>query len=286
MNRLILALLALPLLASGCMGASSEDAAPPASTEMAEYAALESEEAPARDESSPAATTASRQVIRTYHLQLRADSPSDVLRAARGLALDRGGFVDSSSAGGAGSSTSSVRATFRVPAASLDTLIAELRGLGSVLGEAEEGEDVTEQLVDLGARLGAKRELETRLIDLAARSGSVDDLLRVEQELARVRGEVEVMQARQRSLEERVALSTIHLVVEAPVQHIAFAAQSFGSRLENAWAHGLGEAGDFIVGTVGVVTALSPLLVFVALFALALRAIRRRRRTLLATTPA
>ena len=73
-------------------------------------------------------------------------------------------------------------------------------------------DDVTEQFVDLEARLKNKQQLEARLLEIvASRTGEIKDIIAVEAELARVREEVERMQGKLRFLADRVALTTVEI---------------------------------------------------------------------------
>jgi hypothetical protein len=79
-------------------------------------------------------------------------------------------------------------ATRRVPATQLDAALAELKKLGRVETETQNGQDVTAQYVDLEARLSNSRNTETRLLELLSqRRGKLSDVLEVETELSRVR---------------------------------------------------------------------------------------------------
>jgi hypothetical protein len=89
---------------------------------------------------------------------------------------------------------------------------AERRALGRVENETQNGEEVTQQHTDLVARLKNSRETELRLQDvLRTRTGKVKDVLEVEEEIARVRGEIEQMEAEQQTLEHHVNFAKIEL---------------------------------------------------------------------------
>jgi len=137
--------------------------------------------------------------------------------------------------------------------------LAHLRTLGDVLEVTEHGEDVTAERVDVEARLAAKRALEQRLIALTEHTGSVAELIQVENELGRVRGDIESMEANERSLEGRIAFATIRLDVDAPEQQAVASAESFGSKLRRAFHSGGVAATEVITGTVVLGTAASPI---------------------------
>jgi hypothetical protein len=100
----------------------------------------------------------------------------------------------------------------RVPSAQFDALVGALNQLGKVESVNVSAEDVSEEYVDLGARLANARRVEARLVEmLATRTGKLSDVLTVEQELARVRQEAERYEARIRWLERRATLSSLQV---------------------------------------------------------------------------
>ncbi len=121
---------------------------------------------------------------------------------------------------------------------SLERAVAQVRLLAARVGAAErfdEGlngltplgklesvnvlaEDVGEEFTDVTARMQNSRRLESRLIDLLARgTGKLKDVLDVEQELARVREEIERSEGRLRYLRSHAALSTLTIAVHEPL---------------------------------------------------------------------
>lgn len=108
--------------------------------------------------------------------------------------------------------------TIRVPAAEWKILIARLRSLGRVVSQSDHAEDVTEEYCDVEGRLDAQRKLEKELLALmnASRYGNLGQLLEIEQEVARVRGEIESMEGRLRYLSNQSALSTLTLSLREP----------------------------------------------------------------------
>ena len=104
----------------------------------------------------------------------------------------------------------SVQASLRVPASELTSAAAEIARLGRVVNESQTGEEVSQQHADLVARLKTARETEARFqAILQQRTGKVSDVLEVEQNIARLRGDIEAMEAEQKGLEQRVAFATI-----------------------------------------------------------------------------
>jgi methylthioribose-1-phosphate isomerase len=137
-----------------------------------------------------------------------------------------------------------LQASLRIPAAQLIAAVAELKALGSVETENQAGEEVTQQHADLVARLKNSRETEQRLQDvLRTRTGKVKDVLVVEEEIARVRGEIEQMEAEQQTLEHRVNFATIDLkLAEEYKAQLTTPAPSVAMQLRNASVDGFRSA--------------------------------------------
>ena len=109
-------------------------------------------------------------------------------------------------------SARTLQASLRIPAPQLAAALAELKRLGRVQNESQSGEEVTQQHADLVARLKNSRETEARLqAILQQRTGKIEDVLQVEEEIARVRGEIEGMESEQQALEHRVAFASVDL---------------------------------------------------------------------------
>jgi hypothetical protein len=183
---------------------------------------------------------------------------------------------------GAGSTFTS---TLRVPADQLEATLADLKGLGRVESESQSGQEVTAQYVDLQARLSNARNTEERLTDLLRqRTGKLSDVLAVENEIARVRGEIEQMEAEKKNLANQVTYATITATVQEDYQaqlHVV-PATTFGS-LRNAAVEGYRDMAEGVVSTALFLLSYGPsLLLWGALLFFPARAVWRKLRRNLA----
>lgn len=103
--------------------------------------------------------------------------------------------------------------TLRVPPGQLVPLMDSAAALGEVDSRTVSAEDVTEAVVDAEARLDALRASRGRLTELLERAASVQDVISVERELARVQGEIESLDARLQSMKGQVAMSELTVQV-------------------------------------------------------------------------
>ena len=155
-------------------------------------------------------------------------------------------------------------ATLRVPADQLDATLAELRKLGRVEAESQSGQEVTAQYVDLEARLSNGRNTERRLTDvLQQRTGKLADVLAVETELSRVRGEIESMESQRKTLANQVDFATLNATVNEDYKaQLQVVPPSTSTQFRNAAVDGYRSMVDGIVGVAVSLFSYGPSLLF------------------------
>lgn len=166
--------------------------------------------------------------------------------------------------------------TIRVPATKLDALQRDVAKLGTVLNESAQSSDVTEQAIDLDARLTNLRAEEARLRTFLNDATKVSDLLAVERELARVRGEIESIDAQLTYLKRQAARSTLTVTLSEPSPVVSPAGPSWG--FSEAITNGIRGAVAVVNTFVTALIALLPLAALVLIVWLIARPIARRRR--------
>jgi hypothetical protein len=141
----------------------------------------------------------------------------------------------------------------RVPADRLDALLADLVSKAAFV-EARNitAEDVTEQFVDMQARLKTKREVEDSYRRLLERAAKVEEILAIEKELRAVREEIEAVEGRLKYLSSQVAFSTVSLSFYQDRQRLADPGQGLGRQLWTGVVTGLEWMAAFLVGLVYV----------------------------------
>jgi len=167
-----------------------------------------------------------RKVIKTAYIKLEVSDFDAAASEVERLAYEAGGYISESNSYVTPSNHRRGTITIRVPESSFGSIIQEIRKLGKVVSYSSSGRDVTEEYIDLEARLRNLRRQEERLLEILDRAESVEDVLEVERELGRVRGEIERLEGRLRYLNNRVEFATItvELLEPEPI------AQSLGLR--------------------------------------------------------
>lgn len=160
-----------------------------------------------------------RAIIKTGEMRLRVDNFTRSREAIASRARSLGGYVGDSGQrlhreGDEQWTTGYV--VVRVPSGKYERMQDSVATQGTVLSESTSTKDVTDQLVDLEARLENLRSRRDRLRTFYDRANSTEELLRIEAELSEVQGEIERLQAQKRSLEQRVAFSTLRIELREP----------------------------------------------------------------------
>ena len=161
-----------------------------------------------------------------------------------------GGYVSEATSAETPGQPRQASLTLRVPADKLPGVLAELRALGRVVNEQLSTDEVTEQVVDLEARLRNSRATEQRLIAvLNERTGKVRDILEVEREIARTRQDIERMEAQRQNLMRRVELATVQMsLIEEYKAPLAPAPVGTAVKLHNAFVAGWDDFVGFFIG--------------------------------------
>lgn len=181
-----------------------------------------------------------------------------------GLAKAHGGYVQKLDASAQAGQARSVSATLRIPAAQLSDFLSDAKKLGRVVQFSQENEEVTDQYVDVTARLKSARTTEQRLIELqSTRTGKLSDVLEVERELERVRGEIEQMQGEQAILVHRVQYANVDLSLQEEYrENLRSDSTSKGTTIWNAVVEGFHNLENGIVSLLVFLLAYGPSILF------------------------
>jgi uncharacterized protein DUF4349 len=186
---------------------------------------------------------ASRLIVRTGQAGIEVDSLEPSMAELRHIVQRIGGFVADASVQSGRNQLRSATLQLKVPASRFDDLTQGLEPLGRLQFVNVSAEDVSEEFVDLTARVANGRRLEDRLVELLrTRTGKLQDVLSVERELARVREEIERMEGRMRFLKTSAQLSTlsVNLYEPAPIVASHPGRSVIGEAFKTAWRNFVG----------------------------------------------
>jgi anti-sigma factor RsiW len=188
-------------------------------------------------------------IIRSAQLSVITKEFDKARANLEGILKRHRGYVGELKAGGSTGSGRTLTATLRVPADQLDATLTEVKTLGRVESESQSGQDVTSQYVDLQARLSNARNTEQRLTDLLRnRTGKLSDVLEVERELDRVRGQIEQMEAERKNMSNQVSYATLNATIAEDYKaQLQVVPPSTSTRLSNAAVEGYRSMADGVV---------------------------------------
>jgi Domain of unknown function (DUF4349) len=214
-----------------------------------------------------------RTLVRTASLELEAGNVGEAVDDARAIAITEGGY-----AGREEVREESATLALHIPSDRFDPALGELSSLGKVISRDQTAEDVTEQVVDLDSRIATQRASVNRVRELLAKATTVDEIVRIEQEVTAREADLESLEQRRQALAGQVAMSTVTIRITktdaAPVTQDE--SDGFVAGLSDGW----GAFVDFGAGTLQVLGAVLPFLLVLAIPAVpAFRWWRRRNRT-------
>jgi hypothetical protein len=175
----------------------------------------------------------------------------------RQVAAQLGGFVANMNLVGGRDEHRAAQLELRIPSAQFDAAVIALGTLGKVESISASVQDAGEEYVDLGARAANARHMEARLVEmLARRTGKLSEALTVEQELRRVREEIERYDARLKWLERKAALSSLQVTLHEPVSVLDQRGPSpIAEAFAEAWRRAVGVLA-WCIASLGVIVPL------------------------------
>ncbi|MEM1546534.1 MAG: DUF4349 domain-containing protein [Candidatus Methanomethylicia archaeon] len=158
-----------------------------------------------------------KMIVKTGYVKLTVSNITLAYQQLINLALGFDGYVHNSKGYEGGATVE-----LRIPSSRFEEAMLAVQQIGKVESVSISTQDVTEQVIDLRSRLNASRALESRLLQLLNRAVTVDDVLKIEDQLTRVRADIERMDAQLKGLIGRVeyAAITIELTVRYRVYRV------------------------------------------------------------------
>ena len=232
-------------------------------------------------------------IVRTGQLDLQVADLEAAIHAAESAVTAAGGYIAGSQRSGE-AAQASASVLFRIPAAHWSDTLDALRKLGTkVLGEQTSSQEVTAQVVDLGARLANLRVTEAALQAIMEKATKIPDVLAVQEQLTGVRQQIEELTAQKQTLENQAALATLTVnFTPPPAVAVNQVREGWdpGREVDQAAAALVGLGQGLAGAGIWLLIVWLPILLIIGLLALvALIVVRRIRRAALpptATPPA
>lgn len=176
----------------------------------------------------------------------------------------------------------------RVPVAQFDAFREAVAHLGQLERMQTDSDDITDKYYDLEKRIDTKQKLEKRLLDLEKSFAKPEDIFKLEQDLERVRGEVEVMQGQLQRWAKLTALTTVDVTLQERKGYVPIETPTFATSVERRFDSSVEALAGFGKWLALLAVTLAPWLPVVAVVLLplwlALRRHKRREAVPMATT--
>lgn len=222
------------------------------------------------DSAETVAAAAERKIIKNGELTLEVASPHEAQRSVSTIAEQHGGFVVTSETKQTENRDPERRAVevkliVRVPSSKFDSAVTSIEKLATnVIHRGIAGNDVTEEFIDLEARIRTQKALELQFIEIMKQARQISDALEVQRQIAGVRTEIEKLEGRKRFLENRSSLSTITVELKSPVL-IAVNTSGFGRNLRESVSESIGIASAITLGLTRFVILMTPIFIMIVL---------------------
>ncbi|MBT9173588.1 MAG: hypothetical protein DDT21_01989 [Syntrophomonadaceae bacterium] len=299
---IIICILAVLILIAGCGRVRQEETADNAGTDRMmrppaapEPVILHSKEADnsviIRPPDGGLPSQGKQRLIRNADVTLEVPALAAVLTNLEQLAREAGGLITNSSFSGL-EQQRRASVTVRLPEAAFDGFLLEAEKLGKVVTRQTYTSDVTRQYIDLEARISNLQRQEQRLLSILEQAKTVKEILDIERELERVRGQLESLTGEFRYLRDQVEFATVNVhLTETPAASPVIT----GAGLRGVWRRGLlgltASVNSLLAGlgsaVVFLLTAIPYLLILASAGVPAAVLVRRlyRRRKFAAPTP-
>jgi len=181
-----------------------------------------------------------RRIIYKAEINLVVCDFADTETAVSRLVREHGGYLADAHINRTAGEQRSGRWQARIPVDRFESFLAAASKMGVPESRQQTARDVSEEYVDLEARTANQKRLEQRILKLLEDSeADIKEVIEVERELARVRGEIEQTEGRLRYLTNRTELATVTIVAREQRDYVPPQAPTFLARVRQAWSGSL-----------------------------------------------
>lgn len=244
------------------------------------YASSESS-APAPPPAAKQSQPFERKIIVTGSMDLEVVSFETAAKEIEKIATAAGGYLGGMTSQSEGNGKKYGEITIRMPQKGFGGALKKIKALGTVRGENIKRDDVSEEYIDLQARLKNKRRVEETYQKILERATKISDILEVEAKIGEARGEIEQMEGRMKYLDNQVSLSTLTISLSEKGVYTAPAPDEWSFRdIVKRATHSFVSTVKSLAEILVWAAVYSPLIILFGLLLGALRRHRRKRKSL------
>jgi hypothetical protein len=277
MNYKVITLMVLCIavvVAAGCTGTSSKILEQTAGSSGAAFdystsniARVSSDEKMSYGAPAPAAAPVTiagsgieTKIIKTAYITIEVKDVTGSVEALKTLVVSKNGYVSSSSISEGYNKRLSGTVVLRIPQSEFDTTLTGVKAIGTVKSVSTQGEDVTEEYVDIQAQKTSYQNQLAQYNEIMKKAVKVSDVIEIQQQIDRVQTTLNQLEGRLKYLNSRIDMSTITVTLQEPEPLGGESGPSFVSALNE------GIAGFFgmVYGMIVIVLTLLPLILFCA----------------------
>jgi hypothetical protein len=155
-------------------------------------------------------------IIKTAYLTIEVKDVPGSIETLKNLASQKGGYLSSTNIQKNYNDRLSGSVIIRIPAAEFENTLTGVRALGTVRSASTQGQDVTEEYVDLQAQKNSYQNQLAQYNEIMKKAVNVEDVITVQQQIDRVQTELNRLEGRLKYLDSRIELSTITVNLQEP----------------------------------------------------------------------
>lgn len=197
-------------------------------------------------------------IIKTAYVTVEVKDVTGSVDVLKNLVTSKGGYVSSSSVSEGYNKRLSGTVVLRIPAAEFDTALTGVKAIGTVKSVSTQGQDVTEEYVDLQAQKTSYQNQLSQYNEIMKKATKVSDVIEIQQQIDRVQTGLNQLEGRLKYLNSRIDMSTITVNLQEPEPLGGDSGPSFISALNE----GISGFFGMIYGMIVIALTLLPLIIF------------------------
>ena len=217
-----------------------------------------------------------RKIIKEGTIRFETSNTAQTRELIQKCVNESKGYISNDNVNSYGGVNGNYNVTIRVPAENFDLLLEQITRNDAHRIDSKEirALDVTEEFIDVEARIKTKKEIENRYKELLKQAHKIEEILAIEKVIGALRTEIESMEGRLRYLKDKVAYSTLTLVFYEKGETVSRHSFGFGSKFINALHDGWINILWFIIG----ITHLWPFILILIVVVFGIRHMRKNRK--------